>query len=141
MVPVVDGEDFSGSAVSPFIVKTQVDEDDGPSAGLKTLGQALINYGETHFEGPVGQNNSRKGVWSRVLLMCGLFENAVAALYSNPEFHVEAVHLAVALAYYGLLRVPLRSEASEVEIRKSLMTSDINFITQVRCNFSSDPDA
>jgi hypothetical protein len=44
---------------------------------------------------------------------------AVVSLYNHQELQVEAVHLAIALAYYGLLRVPSRIEASEVEICQS----------------------
>lgn len=44
---------------------------------------------------------------------------AVAALYEVPEFQVDAVHVAVSLAYYGLLRVPSRAESSDVDIRAS----------------------
>ncbi|KAG8721577.1 hypothetical protein FRC08_012020 [Ceratobasidium sp. 394] len=41
---------------------------------------------------------------------------AIAALYENPDHRIEAVHIAVALAYYGLLRVPSTSESSQVDI-------------------------
>lgn len=46
--------------------------------------------------------------------MCGEFERAVAALWDHPETEIEAVHLAIALAYHGLLRVPSRSETSDM---------------------------
>lgn len=46
--------------------------------------------------------------------MCGQFERAVAALWEHPETEVEAVHLAIALAYHGLLRVPPRAETSDL---------------------------
>ena len=58
----------------------------------------------------------------------------VASMYEHPDLQVEAVHLAIALAYYGLLRVPPRSEASDIDIcefmkfhpdLKSLMTEII----------------
>ena len=42
------------------------------------------------------------------------WRQAVAALWDNNETEVEAVHLAIALAYHGLLRVPLRAETSDV---------------------------
>jgi nuclear pore complex protein Nup93 len=48
--------------------------------------------------------------------MTGRFELAVAAMYGNANTQVEAVHLAIALAYYGLLKVPAKNEASEVDI-------------------------
>lgn len=46
--------------------------------------------------------------------MCGQFERAVAALWEHQETEVEAVHLAIALAYHGLLRVPARAETSDL---------------------------
>ncbi|KZS90373.1 nucleoporin-interacting protein NIC96 [Sistotremastrum niveocremeum HHB9708] len=91
-----------------------VDENDAD--GLKSLADVLLGYGERHFDGPPGQDPSRKGVWARVLLICGMFEMAVAAMYEHSELQVEAVHLAIALAYYGLLRVPSKAEASDVDI-------------------------
>ena len=103
--------------------------------GLRELAQAIQSYKKTHFE-PEGKPH--KGIWARLLLVCGLFEQvrsfcslsipilphqifvipqAVAALYEIPELQIEAIHLAIALSYYGLLRVPSRTEASDVEIR------------------------
>ncbi|KAG8959138.1 hypothetical protein FRC03_008401 [Tulasnella sp. 419] len=117
-----------------------VDEHDG--VGLRELGDVLESYGEKHFGvdpsagspaaasvglgasvAPLGASTSsggsaatKKALWARLLLICGLFEKAVAALYQHPELQVEAVHLAIALAYYGLLRVPSREEMSEVDV-------------------------
>jgi hypothetical protein len=42
----------------------------------------------------------------------------VAALWEYQETEVEAVHLALALAYHGLLRVPSRAETSDITPRK-----------------------
>lgn len=47
------------------------EEEDG---GLRGLADVLLGYGERHFDGPVGQQGSRRGVWAGVLLMCGQFE-------------------------------------------------------------------
>ncbi|EIN13233.1 nucleoporin-interacting protein NIC96 [Punctularia strigosozonata HHB-11173 SS5] len=90
---------------------SMADEDE--QGGLRGLAQVLLGYGEQHFDGPAGQK-SRRGVWAGVLLMCGQFERAVAALWEHQETEVEAVHLAIALAYHGLLRVPSRAETSEM---------------------------
>lgn len=38
----------------------------------------------------------------------------MAALWEHPETETEAVHLAIALAYHGLLRVPSRAETSDM---------------------------
>ena len=46
----------------------------------------------------------------RLLLLSGQFERAVFYLHQT-ECDVEAVHFAIALAYYGLLRVPETQDA------------------------------
>ncbi|KAJ6569434.1 nucleoporin-interacting protein NIC96 [Mycena capillaripes] len=87
------------------------EEEDG---GLRGLAEVLLGYGERQFDGPPNQQGSRRGVWAGVLLMCGQFERAVAALWEHQETEIEAVHLAIALAYHGLLRVPSRAETSDM---------------------------
>lgn len=89
-----------------------VDEDE--DGGLRALAQVLLGYGERHFDGVPKQQGSRRGVWAGVLLMCGQFERAVAALWEHQDTEVEAVHLAIALAYHGLLRVSSRAETSDM---------------------------
>ena len=42
----------------------------------------------------------------------------MAALWGHPETEIEAVHLAIALAYHGLLRAPSRAEASDITPRE-----------------------
>ncbi|KAF8525242.1 nucleoporin-interacting protein NIC96 [Hysterangium stoloniferum] len=83
--------------------------------GLRELVEVLMGYGEQHFEPPSAQKSaaSKHGTWARVLLICGQFERAVAALYERPESQAEAVHLSIALAYHGLLRVTPKVEATD----------------------------
>ncbi|EMD30731.1 hypothetical protein CERSUDRAFT_89692 [Gelatoporia subvermispora B] len=89
-----------------------VDEEE--NGGLRGLAEVLLSYGERHFDGIPGQKGAKRGVWAGVLLMCGQFERAVAALWEHQDTEVEAVHLAIALAYHGLLRVPSRAETSDM---------------------------
>ncbi|KAG8989623.1 hypothetical protein FRB90_002154 [Tulasnella sp. 427] len=113
-----------------------IDEQEGN--GLKELGELLESYGEKHFTGPSAEGPSpsasialspsllgiatasstatKKLNWARLLLVCGQFEKSIAALYEHPELQVEAIHLAICLAYYGLLRVPARQEMTDVDI-------------------------
>ncbi|KII86506.1 hypothetical protein PLICRDRAFT_114494 [Plicaturopsis crispa FD-325 SS-3] len=91
---------------------SMVDEDE--DGGLRNLAEVLLGYGERHFDGPPSQKGSRRGVWAGVLLMCGQFERAVSALWEHQDTEIEAVHLAIALAYHGLLRVPSRAETSDM---------------------------
>ena len=53
------------------------------------------------------------------------FHKAVATLWERPGTEIEAVHLAIALAYHGLLRVPSRAETSELGPRMSFHLSCI----------------
>ncbi|PCH33116.1 nucleoporin-interacting protein NIC96 [Wolfiporia cocos MD-104 SS10] len=84
------------------------------NGGLRGLAEVLLSYGERHFDGVPGQKGGKRGVWAGVLLMCGQFERAVAALWDHQETEIEAVHLAIALAYHGLLRVPSKAETSDM---------------------------
>ncbi|BGP18714.1 hypothetical protein JCM10213_009192 [Rhodosporidiobolus nylandii] len=70
--------------------------------GLRDLAAVLIKFGEQHFD-PKG---TRPLLYFQVLLLSGQFERAVAFLNQHPAYQVDAVHFAIALAYYGLLRVP-----------------------------------
>ncbi|KAH7100231.1 nucleoporin-interacting protein NIC96 [Auriculariales sp. MPI-PUGE-AT-0066] len=88
-----------------------VDEDDG--LGLKDLQDVVLGYGERYFEPP---KTGVRGTWVKVLTLCGAYEQAVAALNDKPDTQVEAMHLAIALTYHGLLRVPERAEASDGDI-------------------------
>ncbi|EPQ61191.1 NIC-domain-containing protein [Gloeophyllum trabeum ATCC 11539] len=87
--------------------------DEEENGGLRTLADVLLGYGEKQFEPLVEGRPAKRGVWAGVLLMVGEFERAVAALWDHEETEIEAVHLAIALAYHGLLRVPPRAETSD----------------------------
>lgn len=84
--------------------------DEETDGGLRGLADTLLGYGARHFEGP----NGRPELWAQVLLVCGQFERAVAALLDHTETEVDGVHIAIALAYHGLLRVPSKAEASDI---------------------------
>ncbi|KAH9953533.1 nucleoporin-interacting protein NIC96 [Russula dissimulans] len=88
--------------------------DEEENGGLRGLAEVLLNYGERHFEGAPDSKGARTGLWAAVLLSCGEFERAVAALGDHLETEIEAVHLAIALAYHGLLRAPSRAESSDI---------------------------
>ncbi|KAJ1781567.1 nuclear pore complex subunit, partial [Coemansia sp. RSA 2399] len=62
----------------------------------------MIKYGPTHFD-PSGNSPL---LYLRVLLLCGLFESAVEYLLQIDRFQIEAVHMAVLLAYFGLIQAP-----------------------------------
>ncbi|BGP26679.1 nuclear pore complex protein Nup93 [Rhodotorula toruloides] len=80
--------------------------------GLRDLAAVLRKFGEQHFD-PKG---TRPLLYFQVLLLSGQFERAVAFLQQHSQYQADAVHFAIALAYYGLLRVSPRSKAAEVEL-------------------------
>lgn len=46
-----------------------------------------------------------------------MFVQAVAFLYSRQAHRTDAVHFAIALAYYGLIKVPDSSRLAEMDYR------------------------
>ncbi|KAK9241385.1 Nup93/Nic96-domain-containing protein [Lipomyces kononenkoae] len=81
---------------------------------LLDLRNMLVQLGARHFN-PRGSN---PGVYFQVLLLSGQYERAIHYIY---KYHsVDAVHFAIALAYYGLLRVS--AEASSLD--SDLLTVD-----------------
>lgn len=55
------------------------DEDEG-GIGLKELTDVVLGYGERYFEPP---KSNHKGMWARVLLLCGAFEQASPTISRN----------------------------------------------------------
>jgi len=110
------------------------EEDEGGHEryGLKELGKVLRRFGESHFS-PGGK---RPLLYFQVLVLSGQFElvsslslalakyvtdgfrtssQAVAFLYEQQQYQVDAVHFAIALTYYGLLRVTPSSSSSSTQ--------------------------
>ncbi|KAJ1961276.1 nuclear pore complex subunit [Dipsacomyces acuminosporus] len=69
---------------------------------LEELQATMLKFGPGHFD----PNRNNPLLYFRVLLLCSLFENAIDYLLQVDRFQVEAVHMAITLAYYGLLRAP-----------------------------------
>ncbi|WFD29131.1 nuclear pore complex subunit [Malassezia sp. CBS 17886] len=98
---------------------SMVTESDGDSAqdptlqahSLHDLAQKLEKYGPAHFD-PKG---SRPLHYFQLLFLVGAFERAIGFLHSRPAYQVDVVHFAAALTYYGLLRVPRASAASQFD--------------------------
>ncbi|KAG4304826.1 hypothetical protein PORY_001879 [Pneumocystis oryctolagi] len=77
---------------------------------LEDVQKTLLSFGPNHFN-PKGANPI---VYFQLLLLSGQFERAVHYLYSY--YPVDAVHFAIALAYYGLLHIPSNDDCSEMEL-------------------------
>lgn len=65
---------------------------------LKNLQLAVTNFGAKYFN----PDNKTPALYCQVLTMVGLFEKAIHYAYSFSQ--IDAVHLSIALTYYGLLR-------------------------------------
>ncbi|KAF3308580.1 hypothetical protein TWF173_001113 [Orbilia oligospora] len=74
------------------------------------LRKAIVGFGGPHF----GLANSNFILYFQMLLMAGLFETAVQYLYSF--LYVDAVHFAIALSYYGLLKVADETGANHTNL-------------------------
>jgi nuclear pore complex protein Nup93 len=77
---------------------------------LADLARVVLKYGADKFDA----NGTRPFAWFNLLLFTAQFERAVAYLYSKPALKTDAVHFAVALQYYGLLRVPAKSSDADI---------------------------
>ncbi|KAK3045360.1 hypothetical protein LTS18_013960, partial [Coniosporium uncinatum] len=89
--------------------------------GLEALRATISDIGQRHFA-PGSDALGGYGTFFLLQILAGMFEQAVAWLY--PNNHVAAVHFAVALAYYGLLRV---ADFTATELRKACI-SDPKFL-------------
>lgn len=70
--------------------------------GLEELQATVKEIGQRHF-GKGGDSVGGYSTFFYLQILAGLFENAVHYLYEHA--YVSAVHFAIALSYYGLLRV------------------------------------
>lgn len=87
---------------------------------LEALQDLMLKFGPGHFD-PNGTNSL---LYFRVLLLCGLFENAVDYLLQVDRYQIEAVHMAIILASYGLLRIPMSS--GTVSAYSSFLATEAN---------------
>ncbi|KAG6007511.1 nuclear pore complex subunit [Claviceps maximensis] len=76
----------------------------GESYGLAELQSSIYEIGTKHFPKSTSEDttNGSFGMFFYLQILAGMFEDAIAYLY--PFSYVDAVHFALALEYYGLLR-------------------------------------
>ncbi|KAJ3366107.1 hypothetical protein HDU91_001981 [Kappamyces sp. JEL0680] len=65
---------------------------------LKDFSNSMLKLGKSYFP--------KTDIWFMVLLLGGEFERAVSELSLEPVFAADALHFAIAMAYYGVLSVP-----------------------------------
>jgi nuclear pore complex protein Nup93 len=91
----------------------RAEEAAGEAFGLDQLQDTIKGVEQRYFG--AGEDTARgpsKGLLFFMQILAGLYENAVALLYSFN--HTAAVHFAIALSYYGLLRVANLSTGAEL---------------------------
>ncbi|RMZ75489.1 hypothetical protein DV738_g5451, partial [Chaetothyriales sp. CBS 135597] len=77
--------------------------DDPDQAGLHEIQALVTEIGDKHFQRGQPDAGANYGVFFLLQILAGMFEQAVDFLYPlNP---VSAVHFAIALTFYGLLRL------------------------------------
>lgn len=80
----------------------RVEESAGEYFGLDDVSTVIEQIGQRHFMAG-GDSASSYATFFMMQIMAGMFEKAVAYLY--PHNYVAAVHVAIALDFYGMLRV------------------------------------
>ncbi|KAI4923415.1 hypothetical protein J4E85_008453 [Alternaria conjuncta] len=81
----------------------RAEENAGEIFGLEELRTVIKDIGQRHFMNDDAESSGGYGVYFYLATLAGLFEPAINYLYTHN--YVSAVHFAVALDYYGLIRV------------------------------------
>jgi nuclear pore complex protein Nup93 len=95
-------EDWVWLTISLAREVTRADEAAGEYYGLEDVRSTVEEIGQRHFSAP-SENSSGYATFFYLQILVGMFEKAVSYLY--PHNYVAAVHFAIALDFYGLLRV------------------------------------
>ena len=103
---------------------SRVDEFAHEAFGLDELRQSIKEIGERYF-GPGSDVANAPTTLFFMQILAGLFEKAVADLY--PHNYVSAVHFAIALDYYGFLRVSDPSNSDDLFTYTSRQQPQIAF--------------
>jgi nuclear pore complex protein Nup93 len=107
-------EDWVWLTISLAREVTRADEAAGEYYGLEDVRSTVEEIGQRHFSAP-SENSSGYATFFYLQILVGMFEKAVSYLY--PHNYVAAVHFAIALDFYGLLRVA-DFYTSEEKLRK-----------------------
>lgn len=89
----------------------RAEEISGEIFGLEQIRETVEEIGQKHFQQGQSDAAGGYGIFFFMQILAGMFESAVAYLHAhNP---ISAVHYAIALSYYGLLRVSDYSVAGD----------------------------
>jgi nuclear pore complex protein Nup93 len=81
----------------------RAEELSGEIFGLEQICETVREIGQKHFQKGQTEASGGYGIYFFMQVLAGMFEEAIAFLHSYNA--VSSVHFAIALAYYGLLRV------------------------------------
>ncbi|KAL9021731.1 MAG: hypothetical protein Q9185_001095 [Variospora sp. 1 TL-2023] len=101
----------------------RVEEVAGDVFGLEEIREAVSEIGQRHYQ--KGQEGlGGYATYFHLLVLAGMFEQAISFLY--PYSYIAAVHFAIGLCYYGLLRV-----SGLVDAESDLMTHNTKELPQI----------
>jgi nuclear pore complex protein Nup93 len=102
----------------------RAEESAGELWGLEEVRNTIVDIGQRHFTGDA--ESSSYSVYFYLCILGGMFEPALKFLYDHN--YVTAVHFAIALDYYGLLRVSdWATGGSEVLTYSTRQQPQLNF--------------
>lgn len=104
----------------------RAEENAGEIFGLEELRTTIKEIGQRHFMNDEAEAAGGYGVYFYLATLAGMFEPAINYLYQHN--YVSAVHFAIALDYYGLLRVSNWTTAgSEILTYTTRQQPQLNF--------------
>ncbi|PVI01398.1 NIC-domain-containing protein [Periconia macrospinosa] len=104
----------------------RAEENAGEIFGLDEIRATTIGIGQRHFMNDDSESSTNYGVYFYLATLAGLFEQAVNFLYQHN--YISAVHFAIALDYYGLLRVSdWRTAGTEILTYTAKQLPQLNF--------------
>lgn len=104
----------------------RAEENAGEIFGLEELQTTVREIGQRHFMNDEGESSGGHGVYFHLATLAGMFESAINFLYQHN--YVSAVHFAIALDYYGLLRVSdWRTAGNEILTYTTKQQPQLNF--------------
>lgn len=104
----------------------RAEENAGEIFGLEELQSTIREVGQRHFMNDDGDASSGYGVYFYLATLAGMFEPAINYLYQYN--YVSAVHFAIALDYYGLIRVSdWKTAGNEILTYTSKQQPQLNF--------------
>ncbi|KAF2761403.1 NIC-domain-containing protein [Pseudovirgaria hyperparasitica] len=107
----------------------RVEDSAGEAFGLDELRSTMAEIGKKHF--PLGTEGTNGfTVFFFLQILAGMFEEAVSYLYQHN--YVSAVHFAIALSYYGLLRASdFATSGSEILTFTTRNKPQLNFARMI----------